>query len=267
MTNDASREEIEAAGAYEAIMVPAMMEEWAGKVVDAARIQAGQRVLDVACGTGVVSRGAMSRVGRSGAVVGLDANRGMLAVAAQRLPDATWQHGMAEQLPFPDDVFDRVVSQFGLMFFGDRRRAIAEMLRVLVRGGRFAVAVWDTLENIPACATEVALLERLAGTRAADALRAPFVLGDRGALLTLFHDAGAGDASITTDSAPARFPTIRTLMEADLRGWLPVMGVPLPEATIQRILVEAERELAPFVAADGTVTFDQSAHIVTGTKS
>ena len=267
MTIDASREEIEAAAAYEAIMVPAMMEEWAEKVVDAAQIRAGHRVLDVACGTGVVSRCALSRVGTSGTVSGLDANRGMLAVAAQRAPNVTWRHAVAEQLPFPDGAFDRVVSQFGLMFFRDRPGAIAEMLRVLVRGGRFAVAVWDSLERIPACATEVALLERIAGTRAADALRAPFVLGDRGVLLRLFHEAGAADASIATDRAPARFPSIRILMEADLRGWLPVMGVPLPEDTIQRILDEAERELAPFVAGDGTVTFDQSAHIVTGTKS
>jgi SAM-dependent methyltransferase len=267
MTIDASREEIKAAAAYEAIMVPAMMDEWAGKVVAAAQIQAGHRVLDVACGTGVVSRRALSRVGSSGTIIGLDANRGMLAVAAQRAPDATWRHGVAEQLPFADGAFDRVVSQFGLMFFRNRPGAIAEMLRVLVRGGRFAVAVWDSLERIPVYATEVALLERLAGARAADALRAPFVLGDRGALLRLFHDGGAADASIATDRAPARFPSIRTLMEVDLRGWLPVMGVPLPDDTIQRILGEAERELAPFAAGDGTVTFDQSAHIITGTKS
>jgi SAM-dependent methyltransferase len=266
MTNDASPEEIEAASAYDAIMVPAMMEEWAEKVVDAGQLQDGHRVLDVACGTGVVGRGALARVGATGTVTGLDANRGMLAVAARRAPGATWKHGVAEQLPFAEGAFDRVVSQFGLMFFRDRPTAIAEMLRVLVRGGRFAVAVWDSLERIPACATEVALLERIAGVRAADALRAPFALGDRDALLRLFHDAGAADASVATDSAPARFPSIRILMEADLRGWLPVMGVPLPEATIQHVLAEAERELAPFVASDGTVTFDQSAHVVTGTK-
>jgi SAM-dependent methyltransferase len=267
MNFDAARDEIEAAAAYEGIMVPAMMDEWADKVVSAAQLHSGHRVLDVACGTGVVSRKALTRVGPSGTVVGLDANRGMLAVAARHAPDAAWRHGVAEQLPFADESFDRVVSQFGVMFFRDRPAAIAEMLRVLVRGGRFAVAVWDSLDNIPAYAAEVALLDRLAGVRAADALRAPFVLGDRDALLRLFHRAGAVDASVATDRAPAQFPSLRVLLEADLRGWLPVMGVQLPEATIQHILADAEQELAPFVAADGTVTFDQSAHIVTGTKA
>jgi len=267
MTNQPSPDEIDAATAYEAIMVPAMMEDWAVKVADAAQVSPGQRVLDVACGTGVVSREVLSRLGSRGGVTGLDANRGMLAVAARRAPAVTWIHGSAEELPFPAGDFDRVVSQFGLMFFRDRRRAIAEMLRVLAGGGRFAVAVWDSLDNIPAYAAEVDLLERLAGTRAADALRAPFVLGDREALLRLFQDAGAGDTRVVTDRATARFPSIRVLMEADLRGWLPVMGVPLPEDTILHILGEAERELATFVDPHGTVTFEQSAHIVSGAKA
>lgn len=266
MTDPTLQAEIEAATAYDTIMVPAMMEDWAIKVADAAGLRPGQRVLDVACGTGVVSRAALARVGPAGVVTALDPNRGMLAVAGRRAPSVVWTHGTAEQLPFGDAAFDAVLSQFGLMFFRDRRRAIAEMLRVLVRGGRFAVAVWDSVENIPAYAAEVALLERIAGTKAADALRAPFVLGDRAALAALFRDAGAADARVTTDRATARFPSLHTLLEADLRGWLPVMGVPLPEDTIQEILRHADREMAAYVGPDGAVAFDQSAHIVTGTR-
>jgi SAM-dependent methyltransferase len=265
MTDPSLQAQIDAATAYDTIMVPAMMEDWAIKVADAATLKPGERVLDVACGTGVVSRTALARVGPAGAVTALDPNRGMLAVAGRRAPAVTWTHGAAEQLPFPDDAFDAVVSQFGLMFFQDRPRAVREMLRVLVPGGRFAVAVWDSLENIPAYAAEVAVIERLAGTRAADALRAPFVLGDRDALAALFREAGAADVRVTTDRATARFPSLRILLEADLRGWLPVMGVPLPEDTIQQILREADREMAVYVGSDGTVAFDQSAHIVTGT--
>jgi SAM-dependent methyltransferase len=267
MTDPALQAQIEAATAYDTIMVPAMMEDWAVKVADAAHIRPGQRVLDVACGTGVVSRAVLARVGPSGTVTALDPNRGMLAVAERRAPSVTWTHGAAEQLPFDAAAFDVVISQFGLMFFQDRRRAIAEMLRVLVRGGRLTVAVWDSVENIPAYAAEVALLERVAGTRAADALRAPFVLGDRDALAALFRAAGAADVRVTTDRATARFPTLRILLEADLRGWLPVMGVPLPEETIQQILRDADREMAEYVGPDGTVAFEQSAHIVTAATS
>jgi ubiquinone/menaquinone biosynthesis C-methylase UbiE len=101
-------------------------------------------------------------------------------------PRVDWRVGLAESLPFPSDTFDAVVSQFGLMFFPDRRQALREMLRVLAPGGRLVVAVWDSLDHIPAYAAEVALLERTAGRIAAEALSAPFVMGNREALNALF---------------------------------------------------------------------------------
>jgi hypothetical protein len=150
------------------------------------------------------------------------------------------------------------------MFFEDRLEALREALRVLHPEGRLAVAVWDSLENIPAYAAEVALLERLAGAPAADALRAPFALGNVQDLLALFADARVESAEVATGQATARFPGVRVMVEADLRGWLPVMGVVLPEEQIACILEEAEHVLAPYVIADGTVAFKASAHIVTG---
>lgn len=130
-----------------------------------------------------------------------------------------------ELLPFPDRSFDAVVSQFGMMFFTDGHEAIREMLRVLDGGDRLAVAVWDALENHPAYAEEVALLERIAGREAADALRAPFALGDAIQLAAAFEDAGVDDVSVTTLTGTARFPSIRSMVAADLRGWLPVQVV------------------------------------------
>ncbi|MEQ9073675.1 MAG: methyltransferase domain-containing protein [Sandaracinaceae bacterium] len=112
--------ETEAARAYEALLVPELFGEWASKVADAAALRPGHRVLDVACGTGVLSREARARVGPRGSVTGLDPGRGMLAVAADLDP---------EDLPPPgagppgdarreDAAFDRVVSQFGLIADG-----------------------------------------------------------------------------------------------------------------------------------------------------
>jgi SAM-dependent methyltransferase len=191
------QDQIDAAGAYEALFVPALFGQWAPKVADAAQIRPGQRVLDVACGTGILARELSSRTGASGRVAGIDPDAGMIAVARELAPAIEWREGNAESLPFPDQSFDAVVSQFGLMFFTDRRQALHEMWRVLAPGGRLAVAVWDSLENIPAYATEVALLEQVAGRRAADALRAPFVLGNRMDLARVFSAAGmvAGDGS------------------------------------------------------------------------
>jgi ubiquinone/menaquinone biosynthesis C-methylase UbiE len=161
--------QIEAAKAYEALFVPALFGQWATTVLDAAQIQTGQRVLDVACGTGVVARAAVTRVGVAGRVAGIGPNPGMVALANQLESRVDWRTGVAETLPFPNNSFDAVVSQFGLMFFSDRKLALREMVRVLVPGGHLAIAVWDSLDNIPAYAAEVALLERTAGSLAAAA--------------------------------------------------------------------------------------------------
>ena len=262
----ASQEQIATAMAYEELFVKGLFKEWTIRVMDVARIRSGHRVLDVGCGTGVLARDAAMRVGPTGFVAGLDPSPGMLAVAKQITPTVEWWQGKAESLPFPNQSFDAAVSQFGLMFFSESQLAISEMLRVLKPQGRIAVAVWDSIDRIPAYAVEVALLERIAGKRAANALRAPFVLGDLQELETLFKKAGTASVEIKTQPGTARFPSIRMMVEADLRGWLPVMDVVLPEEQIQRILKEAEEDLKPYLNADGSVVFESSAHIVTGTN-
>lgn len=258
--------QIDAANAYEALFVPALFGQWANQLLDAAQIEAGQRVLDVACGTGVLARAAITRVGPNGQVVGIDPNPGMIAVAKQLEPRVDWRTGVAESLAFPKESFDAIVSQFGLMFFTDRQQALREMMRVLVPGGRLAIAVWDSLDNIPAYATEVALLERTVGSAAAVALSAPFVLGKTADLEALFSDAGVASAEITTYSGTAHFPNVRTLVEADLRGWLPIMGVNLTEQQIQNILRAAEQDLSAYVSADGQVSFPVSAQFISARK-
>ena len=267
MTSEADLQvQIAAATEYEDFFVPALFRDWPWRMIEAARIEPGHRVLDVACGTGIVARTAIERVGSDGRIAGVDINAGMLSVAARLAPAIEWRRGPAEALPYPDDSFDAVVCQFGLMFFADRRQALVEMLRVLAPGGHLAVSVWERLERTPVYASEVSVLDRIAGSRAADALRAPFVLGDLDALGKLVADAGLPHAAITTYTGLARFPSVRSLLEADLRGWLPLMGVALPEDTIQTILIEAERALAEYAAPDGTLTFESPAHVVTARK-
>ncbi|MCC7124905.1 MAG: methyltransferase domain-containing protein [Acidobacteria bacterium] len=258
-------EAIAAARAYDAFFVPALFGEWAPRVADAAYLAAGQRVLDAACGTGVLTREAASRAGSSGRIAGVDVNAGMLTVARSLSPAVWWQQAAAESLPFVSNAFDAVVSQFGLMFM-HRDHAIREMLRVLDTNGHLAVAVWAGVDTMPAYAMEVDLLQRLAGTRAADALRAPFALGNRDDLARLFEEAGARAVTIDTREGAARFPNIRAFMEADLRGWLPVMGVTLTEEEIVRILAEAEHAFRTHVDTDGRMRFTTQVHIVCGTK-
>lgn len=265
--DDRLQEAVAGAEAYESLHVPALFQEWASRVLEAAGVGTGHRVVDVACGTGVLARTALDRVGRSGRVVGVDPNPGMLAVAGELNDQVDWRAGTAEALPCEDAAFDRVVSQFGMMFFSDRKGAVREFLRVLGPGGRFAIAVWDSLDNHPAYVVEVELLQRMAGREAADALRAPFVLGDLPALVRLVEEAAGTSVEASTIVGRAKFPSIRSMVEADLRGWLPVMGVDLEEELILGILAAAEKELAEFVRPDGRMEFASPAHIVAGNKA
>ena len=253
-----------AADIYEAFFVPALFERWAPLVAEEARIEPGQRVLDVACGTGVLAREAARRAGRASLVTGLDRNEGMLAVARRQAPEIDWQAGAAEALPFADQSFDAVVSQFGLMFFDDRTTALREMGRVLRPDGRLAVAVWDRLENSPGYAAMVVLLQRLFGERVADQLRAPFALGDPDALAALANQAGIADVDIETSTRPTRFPSLEAWVRTDVKGW--TLADLIDDAQLAVLQREAAKDLAPFVQADGTVAFPSPAHIMRAAK-
>ncbi|MGE0683067.1 MAG: class I SAM-dependent methyltransferase [Candidatus Binatia bacterium] len=253
-----------AAEVYEEFFLPAIFQEWTTRLADAAQIAKGHRVLDVACGTGALARTAREQIGPEGAVVGVDINEGMLTVANKKAPEIEWRRAPAEKLPFDDNVFDAVVSQFGLMFFDNQRAALMEMARVLRSGRYLAVAVWDSLANTPGYAAMTALLTRLFGAKIAAALEAPFALGDKKTLHSLFTDAGMPGAVITTQEGTARFPSIQAWVHTDIKGW--TLADMIDDAQHQLLLSEAEQTLKPFVTAGGTVSFKSPAHIVTWRK-
>jgi len=255
------------AQAYQTILVPALFTEWAPRVADAVGIQAGQRVLDVACGTGVLTREIHHRAGPTGHVTGLDLNPDMLAVASTLTHAIEWKKGDAEALPFPDDHFDAAVCHFALMFFNDKVKALSEMLRVIKPGGKIAVIVWDALNNVPAYAKVTELLKTYIGEDAADALRKPFCLGDYDQLVPLFEQAGADNLAISQQIGHACFPDIDTLIDAELEGWMPMNGIVISTSQAQQIRQVAKTLLHEYIDENGQVRFAMSALIVTGNNT
>jgi SAM-dependent methyltransferase len=251
---------------YEEQFVPALFQQWGPVITAAAAIGAGERVLDVACGTGVLACAASRRVGSAGEVVGLDASSEMLAVARRKSTAVSWQEGRAEALPFADSSFDAVVSQFGLMFFSDPVGGLREMWRVLRPGGRLAVAVCASLEYSPGYAMLAKLLEHHFGTGVADAFRAPFRLGDPEQLRALGAEAGLNQPRVVQHEGAVRFGSIAALVSAE-RACVWTLGGLLDDAQFAQLLAAAEERLRPFQAADGTVMFAMPALIITATRS
>lgn len=129
---------------YERYFVPTIAAPLGDDLIAGAALQPGERVLDVACGTGLLARLAAERVGPSGTVSGSDVDPALLAVARSAAPahlEIDWYETSAEAMPLPDESFDVVLCQMGLQFFSDKPAALREMRRVLVPGGRMVINV------------------------------------------------------------------------------------------------------------------------------
>src|SRR5712671_6632964 len=188
------------AGLYQRYLVPAITTKWAEDLVDRAQPRAGEAVLDIACGTGVVARLAGKRMVQ-GHVTGLDLNKGMLAVAQTLVSEGApidWIEGSALDLPFPAGKFDLVLCQLGLQFFPDQGRALREMRRVLTPSGRVAISVFSPIERTPGANAFVLALDRVLGPNASKIKRAEHSFNVPDELQQLLTDAGFAEVEVRT---------------------------------------------------------------------
>lgn len=192
---------------YERLLVGPLFRPWAEVLLDHVGIASGERVLDLACGTGIVARLANQRLRKTGHVVGIDLSEQMLAVGRSIDPGIEWREGNAMALPFgeaADETFDVVLCQQGLQFFPDKAAAAREMRRVLKKaapGGRLAVAVWRGLEEIPFFLA----LHRVAERHLGPVADARYGYGDAMTLERLLADAGFREVKVEKMTRTIRF--------------------------------------------------------------
>jgi SAM-dependent methyltransferase len=242
--------------AYERYLVPAVFAPCAAQLLDLAGVRPGERVLDVACGTGIVARQAALRVGAGGAVTGTDLNQGMVeaaeAAAAGLGVRIEWRRAEATALPLPDGAVDLVCCQQGLQFFPDRALALAEARRVLAPGGRVALAVWRAIDHNPGYAALAGAIERHAGAETAAIMHAPFSGPDRQGLGRLLAGAGFAGARVRIGIVPVRFGSARELLEAQAVS--SPLGPPLAaldEQAREALAADVDRALAAWSDDDG----------------
>lgn len=234
---------------YERYQVPSIFEPLAKMFLQRVPLQPGQRVLDVACGTGVIVRQAAPILGSAGRLVGVDLNSNMLDVALKRPPTdgapVEWRHGDAASLPCSNSEFDIVICQQGLQFFSDKPGALREMYRVLKPGGLVAISVWRPIEHSPCHLAIAEALGRHVGEDVAQRFQAPFSLGDTAALHALITEAG--------------FREVEIWGEVVMRRLLP------PEESIPGLL--ASTPVGPEIAALDELTRDAIVDDVTSALS
>jgi SAM-dependent methyltransferase len=192
---------------YERFFVPSIGEPLAIDLVNLAALRPGERVLDVACGTGVVARLASEQVGDTGTVAGLDLNPGMLAVARTATPPGMrieWHEASAEAMPMPDASFDVVLCQMGLQFVPDKSAALQEIRRVLAPGGRLLFNVPGPTPPLFKVMGEA--LARQMGAEAAGFVDHVFSLHDAAEIQELVAGAGFHDVSVAADTKLLRLP-------------------------------------------------------------
>ncbi len=247
----------DAAKIYEEVYLPSLFQEWCPLAMQAANINAGDKVVDIACGTGALTIAVAERVGLEGRTVGIDINEGMLNIARLKSSTIEWFNAPAEKLPFSDNNFNCIVSQFGLMYFEDQKTAVHEMIRVLMPGGSLAVTVWNKLDSNPGLAAEEYLWQQLFGEEVDET---PYSLGDKKALRSLFEISSVSDIQIHTHEGIARFDSIKDWIHTGAKGW--TEDDALTDDELKLLLDTAEKELTRFKTQQGTVTFPTSAHIV-----
>ncbi len=244
---------------YQSYFVSAMFAPWARVLLDIANPQSGEHVLDVACGTGVVTRMVAPVVGASGRVVGLDYNAAMLAVA-RSLPSVKgasidWREESALAMTLPDATFDLVVCQQGLQFFPDKVAGAREMKRVIKPGGRAVVACWQSLDHNPAFK---ALIQAEAHhlNEPIGPLSVPFSLGDADVLRVLFADAGFDNIEVATHAMITRFPQPDRFVQLSIQSGaavIPALGKMDAAARTQlaeSISRELRDELSQYIDGD-----------------
>jgi ubiquinone/menaquinone biosynthesis C-methylase UbiE len=241
-----------AGASYERYFVPSVGRPFARPVIEASSLRQGERVLDVACGTGVAARLAAERVAPTGTVVGVDPQPGMLEAARRTSGDVEWRQGAAEDLPLPDASFDAVVCSLGFQFFADKGRGLEEMRRVLTPGGRLALGTAGPIPPLMG-AIAGALADHI-GPEASRFVHTVFSVHDADQLRSMLETAGFDHVEVNAEPVPLRLPP-----PADF-FWQYVHSTPLAgiaretdegtRATLERDVVE---RCQPFVDGDAVV--------------
>jgi ubiquinone/menaquinone biosynthesis C-methylase UbiE len=254
---------------YDDYLGPLFFEPYAADLASRLRLDAGDALLELACGTGIVTQHLVAGLPRGASLTATDLNEAMLAIAQKKIDHAepvTWEAADACALPFGDDWFDAVVCQFGLMFFPDKPLALREVHRVLHPGGTFVFSVWDSLAENPLARIAHEVIARFFTSDPPGFYHVPFGMSDVGAIETMLQDAGFASVESETKAITGRS------VSAHHAATGLVTGAPVAHAILERATASPEAIIAAVATAlaaeggDAPLTLPMRAHIFTARR-
>jgi ubiquinone/menaquinone biosynthesis C-methylase UbiE len=233
---------------YERVLVEPLFRPFAQEVVARLELTRDDRLIDVACGTGIVARLARERLGHGSRIIGVDVAPAMLAVARNVAPTIDWREGNAVSLPVSDgEDFSALACHQGLQFFQDKRAAVREMRRVLAPGGRIAIATWRPLREIPVALELNVVAEHHVGT----IVDTRHSFGDADALKELLAGGGFRKVNVETFSHDVKFA------DGALFARLNAMAVVGMSGKGKALTDAARSEVAERIATDSQAVVDR----------
>jgi ubiquinone/menaquinone biosynthesis C-methylase UbiE len=207
---------------YERYSGGAVFEPYALDIVDRLKNDRINRVLELACGTGRVTNHLVKLLPTDGVLYATDISADMMAVAQRMVTDTRvkWQLVDAHELPFPDETFDHVVCQFGVMFFQDKPKVFREVCRVLEKGGRFIFNIWDAIEHNPRALLVKKVMEDLFDDVPEELTQGVHFFTDKQEITHLLQEAGFKNVKIDTVQKLTRYPHVDDVIQAVTTGSL-----------------------------------------------
>lgn len=260
----------EAAERYQTVLTPHILGPFAKALVDFARLQAGEQVLDVGCGTGAAARYAATAVRSSGRVFGTDVNNEMLNVA-RALPPVQgaiveWRKADATQLPFEDNQFDAVCAAQVVQFIPQKAAALAEMRRVVKPHGRVAVSLWCPIEESPYFDTLVRVIATHIGVETAAGLKSAFNLCQIDEIADLLETAGFAAVEIESTQLDLPLPPLAEFVPLHIHATPMTVGFSKATKPIQQAIIhEVAEQLRDYEQANQT-SIPFRSHLIIGRK-
>lgn len=178
---------------YDKYLGPILFEPYALDLAERLKNDQVNHVLELACGTGRVTKHLVEIISENGSLIASDLNPGMLDVARAKLQNnkIIWEVADAQNLPFDDNRFDHIVCQFGVMFFADKEKSFKEANRILIPGGKFIFNTWESLEKNPRIDLMWKVMHEVFGNEAPDFLqKGPYSFYDTSIIEQLLLNTG-----------------------------------------------------------------------------